>query len=432
MTHRILFEDAGWQNLLPLVYWRSISELRCGRRLLFEQHILPPLGGRAGERGSSAQGEGIALWVRPALADVTRERHPQFSVNAPVDPEARTVLLINARWLAEESPPADGPTEAGICQGQIAYLRLPAEAARELDARRLLVSGALAAQDWITRLGRGEQAGGVMVNYPWDLVVNNVQRMLRDWRLEVPSPCPSPGGGGNKAAPLSPTLPPRGGKIYDGVYLLDEKNIRIGAGSSVKPCTVLDAEDGPIWIGQNVRISPHCTIQGPVAICDGTLVQPGAVIRAGTTIGPVCKVGGEIEDSILWGYSNKQHDGFLGHAILGSWINIAADSINSDLKNTYGPIRVAINGVEVDSGQMFVGLTMGDHTKSGINSSFATGTVVGFCSNVICNAFPPKFVPSFCWLTDAARKKYDPARGLAVARTVMGRRKMKMTAAEEA
>lgn len=397
-AYRVVFEDSTWQNLLPLVYWRSVGELRCGRRLLLEQHTpAGPLG----------------LWVRPDVAAVTAERWPALAVNQSIPADAETVLLFNARWLADRLPPTAGPAEAGICQGQVAYLRLPASLARDVAVTQFLQSGSLSTPDWTTRAGRGEQAGGVMVNYAWDLVVHNVRRMQADWNQEQDT--------GRAEA-----------TIHDGVYLLDEKNIRIGAGTTVKPCTVLDAEDGPIWIGRNVRISPHCTIQGPVAICDGTLVQPGSVIRAGTTIGPVCKVGGEIEDSILWGYSNKQHDGFLGHACLGSWINIAADSVNSDLKNTYGPIRVAVNGVEVDSGQMFVGLTMGDHSKSSINSSFATGTIVGFCSNVICNAFPPKFVPSFCWLTDSSRKKYDPARGLAVARTVMGRRKMNMTPAEEA
>ena len=106
------------------------------------------------------------------------------------------------------------------------------------------------------------------------------------------------------------------------------------------PCVVLDAEEGPIYIGRNVKISPHTSIQGPCYIGDNTLIQANAVIRENTSIGPVCKVGGEIEASIIHSYSNKQHDGFLGHSYLGQWINIAADAINSDLKNTYGSVRV--------------------------------------------------------------------------------------------
>ena len=197
------------------------------------------------------------------------------------------------------------------------------------------------------------------------------------------------------------------------------------------PCVVLDAEQGPIYIGANVRISPHVSVQGPCYIGDDTLIQSGAAIREATAIGPVCKVGGEVEASIIHSYSNKQHDGFLGHSYLGQWINIAADSINSDLKNTYGKVRVPINGVEVDSGEMFVGLTVGDHSKCGINSSFATGSVVGFSANLFMSAHIPKFVPSFAWYTDSCREYYDAQRGLDVARKVMARRKVAMTAAQQ-
>jgi UDP-N-acetylglucosamine diphosphorylase/glucosamine-1-phosphate N-acetyltransferase len=145
----------------------------------------------------------------------------------------------------------------------------------------------------------------------------------------------------------------------------------------------------------------------------------------------VCKVGGEIEASIIHGYSNKQHDGFLGHSYLGEWINIAADCINSDLKNTYGEVTVPINGVETPSGETFVGLTMGDHSKSGVNLSFPTGAVVGFASNVFLSKLPPKFVPSFSWYTDADRSEYDAQRGVEVARRVMARRNRRMSPAEE-
>ncbi|MCZ6634941.1 MAG: hypothetical protein O7G87_16200 [bacterium] len=147
----------------------------------------------------------------------------------------------------------------------------------------------------------------------------------------------------------------------------------------IKPCVVIDAEDGPVWIGQNVTVMPHTTIRGPAYLGDGSLIQPGAVI-GGAYIGPVCKVGGEIEGSIVHGYSNKQHDGFLGHSYVGQWVNIAADCINSDLKNTYR-----------------------------------------------C----PKFVPSFAWIDGDRVDRYDEVRGLAIARKVMARRKVEMSKAEE-
>jgi len=145
----------------------------------------------------------------------------------------------------------------------------------------------------------------------------------------------------------------------------------------------------------------------------------------------VCKVGGEVEGSIIHAYSNKQHDGFLGHAYLAMWVNLGADTNNSDLKNNYGSVRVYINGKEVDSGSMFVGLTMGDHSKSGINTMFNTGTVVGVSSNVFGAGFPPKYVPSFSWGGAEGMVTYDIDKGLEVAKRVMGRRKMQLSQAEE-
>ncbi|MDQ3333319.1 MAG: hypothetical protein M3552_22185, partial [Planctomycetota bacterium] len=214
------------------------------------------------------------------------------------------------------------------------------------------------------------------------------------------------------------------------VYLLNRAGIHIGDGSRVKPCVVIDAESGPVWIGNNVRIQPHSYIEGPAYVGDGSLLQTGAVIRGGASVGPVCKVGGEVEGSVLVGYSNKQHDGFLGHSYIGSFVNIAADCINSDLKNTYGTIRVPINGQEVESGEQFVGLTVGDHSKAGINVGFPTGAVMGFCSSVV-GAECPKFVPSFAWIDSGEWVRYDAARGLAIAKRVMARRHLTMSAAEE-
>ena len=171
-------------------------------------------------------------------------------------------------------------------------------------------------------------------------------------------------------------------------------------------------------------------MQGPAYIADDCLLQPGTTIHSGTTIGPCSKVGGEIEASIIQGYSNKQHDGFLGHSYIGSWVNIGADCLNSDLKNTYGTVRVPINGREVDSGELFVGMIVGDHSKLGINASFPTGAVVGFCSSVFTSR-SPKFVPSFTWLNGDVAQHYDEQRGLEVARKVMARRNKSMSSAEE-
>ncbi|MBI4531482.1 MAG: hypothetical protein HY709_08145, partial [Candidatus Latescibacteria bacterium] len=215
--------------------------------------------------------------------------------------------------------------------------------------------------------------------------------------------------------------------VYEGAYLLDSSNIYIAPGATVKPGVVLDAEGGPIFIDQGARIFPNATIEGPAYIGRKTQIKIGAKIYEGTTVGEVCKVGGEVEGSIIHGYSNKQHDGFLGHAYLGMWVNLGADTNNSDLKNNYSSVRVMIDGEEIDTGSMFVGLTMGDHSKSGINTMFNTGTVVGAVCNVFGAGFPPKEIPSFTWGGADGLTIYDPHRAIEVCRRVMARRDVPLT-----
>jgi UDP-N-acetylglucosamine diphosphorylase/glucosamine-1-phosphate N-acetyltransferase len=146
----------------------------------------------------------------------------------------------------------------------------------------------------------------------------------------------------------------------------------------------------------------------------------------------MCKVGGEVEESIIHGYSNKQHAGFLGHAYIGAWVNLGADTNNSDLKNNYGKVTVQIGNQLVDTGLQFVGLTMGDHSKSAINSMFNTGTVVGVSSNIFGSGFPPKYVPSFSWgAAGETFTTFSIDRAIEVARRMMARRKIELTATEE-
>ena len=195
---------------------------------------------------------------------------------------------------------------------------------------------------------------------------------------------------------------------------------------------MLDAEKGPIVIGANVRIFPNAVIEGPAFVGGGSLIKIGAKIYENTSIGPMCKVGGEVEGSILHGFANKQHDGFLGHAYLCPWVNLGADTNNSDLKNNYGSVRVTINGTEVDSGSLFVGVIMGDHAKSAINTMFNTGTVVGVGSNVFGAGFPPKYIPAFSWGGAEGIETYAIDKCIDVARKVMLRRNQTLTSAGEA
>jgi UDP-N-acetylglucosamine diphosphorylase/glucosamine-1-phosphate N-acetyltransferase len=164
-------------------------------------------------------------------------------------------------------------------------------------------------------------------------------------------------------------------------------------------CSVLDSSDGPIYIGKDVEIMPGCLIKGPFAICNNSVLKMGAKVYGPTTIGPYCKVGGEINNSVFFGYSSKAHDGFLGNSVVGEWCNFGADSNNSNLKNNYDNVKLWSYKLESfkHTDLQFCGLIMGDHSKCGINTMFNTGTIIGVGSNIFGSGFPRNFIPSFSW-----------------------------------
>lgn len=388
MDRVIVFEDPGFRNLLPLVYWRAVFQLRCGRTDLLSKIV---------------DQVGVAdpvLFVRPELAQVVAEQ-VSFPVNPILKRDDGAVLLVNGRWLANHRLP-DLPLNAYLVQGEaVVAARLPSDTIAAISPNNLVQPDLLTSLLADCRpIPAADQV--VLINYPWDLVQQNKAELLRELTDDT-----------------------KAGKIYPGVHLLDERHIHIGARSCIKPGTVLDAEEGPIWIDEGVRILPNVVIQGPCYIGPNGLIQSSAHIREGTSLGPVCKVGGEVEDSILHGYSNKQHYGFLGHSYLAEWINCGAGMTNSDLKNTYGPIRVELNGFSaIDSGLIFVGLTAGDHAKVGIGTRFPSGAIVGTVSTVVTSRFAPKFTPSFSWVNDKEHRDCDPEEAIKVAVRSMGRRKV--------
>ena len=204
----------------------------------------------------------------------------------------------------------------------------------------------------------------------------------------------------------------------------NESQIFIEEGADIK-AAVLDATNGEIYIGKDAKISPGAIIQGPFAICEHSLVNMGAKIRPNTTIGPFCKVGGEISNSVLFGNANKGHEGFMGNAVIGEWCNWGADTNNSNLKNDYSKVDLwsyATNKFE-NTGIQFAGLIMGDHSKCGINTMFNTGTVVGVNCNIFGADFQPRHIPSFSWSAGGeAFKTYHLRKANQVAKAVMERR----------
>ena len=210
------------------------------------------------------------------------------------------------------------------------------------------------------------------------------------------------------------------------------ENIFIEDGAKIK-AAILNAEDGPIYIGRNAEIQEGAIIKGPFAICEGGVVNMGAKMRGDNTVGPYSKVGGEISNSIIFGYSNKGHDGFLGNSVIGEWCNLGADTNTSNLKNNYADVKLWNYEKEgfKDTKEQFCGLIMGDHSKCGINTMFNTGTVVGVSSNIFGSGFPRNFIPSFAWGGAAGFTTFQTRKAYEVAEKVMQRRKKEFDEAEK-
>jgi UDP-N-acetylglucosamine diphosphorylase/glucosamine-1-phosphate N-acetyltransferase len=392
-----LYEDDGYRKLLPLAHTRPVYALRCGTTSLAEKII------------RCYPDAGVGFHCRPLLAGVVRNGHPSSPVNEL--PE-KTCLLINGRLLADKSLaekiPPQGPDCLYTCGETLVAARLSGQNLAGLAGK--IAAGPLSAGQ--LAVDRTEEVEVTLIDYSWELVHHNGAQIEADWNFF--------GHGGQIR-----------GQVYDGVNMINADGIFIDEGAKVKPGAVLDAEGGPIIIRPGATVFPNAVIEGPAFVGQKSLIKIGAKIYEGTTIGEVCKVGGEVEESIIHSYSNKQHDGFLGHAYLGMWVNLGADTNNSDLKNNYGNVKVHVDGQMVDSGSMFVGLTMGDHSKSGINTMFNTGTVVGVCCNVYGGGFPPKYIPSFSWGGARGIEDHRFEKAVGTARAVMGRRKVKLTPDDE-
>jgi UDP-N-acetylglucosamine diphosphorylase/glucosamine-1-phosphate N-acetyltransferase len=176
------------------------------------------------------------------------------------------------------------------------------------------------------------------------------------------------------------------------------QNVFVEEGVTIR-AAILNAENGPIYLGKNSHVHEGAIIRGPFAMGEGSHVNMGAKVRGDTSLGPFCKIGGEVSNSVIFGYSNKAHDGFLGNSVIGEWCNVGADTNTSNLKNNFQNVKLwsYMNKSQVDSGLQFCGLMMGDHGKCGINTMFNTGTVTGVCANIFGEGYPKKFIPSFTW-----------------------------------
>lgn len=219
---------------------------------------------------------------------------------------------------------------------------------------------------------------------------------------------------------------------------ISETNIVIGSdifveeGATIE-AAVLNCKNGPIYIGKNAEVMEGATVRGPLALCDDSTIKMGAKIYEDTTIGPSCKVGGEVSNSVFYAHSNKGHDGFLGNSVIGEWCNLGADTNSSNLKNNYAPVKLwnYTKNRFTPTGLQFCGLIMGDHSKCGINTMFNTGTVIGVSANIFGASFPRNFVPSFTWGGASGFATYAIPKAFETARIVMLRRKVELDEIEK-
>lgn len=220
--------------------------------------------------------------------------------------------------------------------------------------------------------------------------------------------------------------------IPKSVNVIAPENVFIEEGAKLEFVT-LNASTGPIYIGKNAEIMEGSVIRGPFALCEEAQVKLATKIYGATTVGPHCRVGGEVSNSVMFGYSNKGHDGFLGNSVLGEWCNLGADTNNSNLKNNYSPVKLWSYETQEyeNTGLQFCGLMMGDHSKSGINTMFNTGTVVGVACSIFGGGFPKTFLPSFTWGGAGSSETYKVDKALETMKIVMARRHVELTPIDE-
>jgi UDP-N-acetylglucosamine diphosphorylase / glucose-1-phosphate thymidylyltransferase / UDP-N-acetylgalactosamine diphosphorylase / glucosamine-1-phosphate N-acetyltransferase / galactosamine-1-phosphate N-acetyltransferase len=397
-----LVEDLAVAGLEPLTLTRPVYEMWLGCSTLGSK-IAQAFG-----IGPGPQRRGGV--IRTHLVAVQRQRDPHVVVNDRDWLARGPVLVCCGRWVPPSgfsAPDSFGPW-VGFCQGQPACALVGPEEAVALDPHGI--------DSWFERMAskyRVVEIGGEWIHRPWDLVARNGAYIERDF-IE----------GGQTAVSNR--------QLATLALVGPSDQLRVHETARIDPYTVFDTTTGPIIIGPNVWVQPFTRVEGPCYIGAGTQLFR-ANIRGAVSIGPNCRIGGEVEASIVHGFSNKYHEGFLGHAYLGEWVNLGAITSNSDLRNDYGEVFVPLQGDPVATGQAKVGCFIGDHSRTGMGSMFNTGTAIG----VMCNVLPagvllPKHVPSFtAVLYGRVAPGFSLDQMFATAGIVMSRRGKVFTEAEE-
>lgn len=396
MSSICIFEDEGYKDLLPLTWFRTVMDLRCGMNTLFEKikRYYPRTN--------------IYVLSRDYLSQQVKKDHPE-AVVGKLGKES-SVLFINGRVLCDKDTPKKIPLSGGDeifeCDGAIVAARV-SKGNFELVANS--ISAPVGKKDFsaISSTARVSQVSVKLIKYFHDLLANNREELISDFSYHTR-------GGITR------------GRVHQTIAIYQRGSIFIDDGADIDAFCTLDARNGPIYISKGVKVLPYSRIEGPCFIGEGSIVTTAANIRGGVSLGQCCKVGGEMEESVFQGYSNKQHYGFLGHSYVGEWVNMGAGVTNSDLKNNYGTVKIKYMDKEIDSQRMFLGCCIADHTKIGIGALIITGAVIGAASNIYGGGLTQKFIPSFSWGNSHKLIQYDPEKAIKTAQVVMSRRDIEM------
>ncbi len=379
----ILFEDSKIYNLRPFSLNHASFEMRCGIYTNIQRviNLLQPQ-------------DKLYLIVRKDIENITRDRYPEFIVNPKIIPSG---LILNGATIWDKKLIQSIDLDKSYSSnGKI--IAINRTISTDLEKFHNLLEDSIQVTLDIDI---------VHIDYLWDLIFNLSDILFQDSINKIDT---------------------NNYNIHSSAVINRENNIFINDNVNIGAGAILDSTNGPIIIDKNVKIDIGALIQGPTYIGRDTIINPGAKLRGNISIGPVCKIGGELEDVIIQGYTNKQHDGYLGHSFLGEWINLGANTNNSDLKNNYSNVRMNISkDLEINTLKQFLGVLIGDYTRTGISTMLNSGTFIGLGANVFGSDFQPKYVESFQWGRD---KKTNFEKFIETCNKIKKRRNSKLSKTE--
>lgn len=376
----ILFDDEKWESLLPLTYTKPIGELRIGILTLREKW----------ENYLDAK-------ISYITQDYLSEKYPitiskdNYVINSRLLPNHKVVSLIKGLELNEALVLDETFVAARLDDGQFDKL------IQENDI------------DELNGINISKESNDtILIERPYHIFQYNGAEIDNDYQLLTEHLQSTP--------------------IPDSVRVINPENLYIHPTAKLQHC-IINASEGPVYIGPNAEVMEGSVIRGPLALCNNGVIKLSCKIYGPTTIGPYSKVGGELNNVVIQGYSNKGHDGFLGNAVIGEWCNLGADTNNSNLKNNYSEVKLwdYVHDSFKKTGLQFCGLIMGDHSKCGINTMFNTGTVIGVAANIFGSGYPRNFIPSYSWGGKEGFQTNAYNKVIEVADIVMQRRKVMLS-----